>query len=288
MFPSNVAATGTPFPPPGPRGLGSPASTVLWGAPTSCLPDAALRCLRLALPDAASCRFAPAVQDARPGPGVLRRAPLPAICVWRWSGPPRFLGDPRASLPCSPTPAGPTRLAYGTSSARPPLCPRRRLLRLRTFGALSHGFQARCLRFALGLLLRTQDSLPAAGRSTGRDWLPAGFPRKVSRCILHRFPLSQAFPGARTGSAPQRPEQDTNRGRAVPVPIFECPPRSSRFPAFALPLRRKRVQAPAWAARRILSLPARGRSQSPFSPQPPLFSWNLLLQHRTRVSDHQG
>ena len=39
--------------------------------------------------------------------------------------------------------------------------------------------------------------------ATGRDWLPAGFRRKVSPMeSLHPIPLSQASPGARTSSNP--------------------------------------------------------------------------------------
>ena len=38
----------------------------------------------------------------------------------------------------------------------------------------------------------TQDSLPAVASSTGRDWLPEGFQRKVSsQCPYITFPLSQ-------------------------------------------------------------------------------------------------
>ena len=43
---------------------------------------------------------------------------------------------------------------------------------------------------------RTQDSLPAAARSTGRDWLPAGFQRKVSELLLTSHPPFPSLPDA--------------------------------------------------------------------------------------------
>src|ERR1700682_800066 len=45
----------------------------------------------------------------------------------------------------------------------------------------------------LGYPQRTQDSLLAAGRSTRRDWLPAGFRRKVSVMFLTSLPPSPSF-----------------------------------------------------------------------------------------------
>ena len=44
--------------------------------------------------------------------------------------------------------------------------------------------------------VRTQDSLPAAVRSTGRDWLPAGFQRKVSELLLTSHPPFPSLPDA--------------------------------------------------------------------------------------------
>jgi hypothetical protein len=46
------------------------------------------------------------------------------------------------------------------------------------------------------LLYTTQDSLPAVGHFTGRDWLPAGFRRKVSELLLTSLPPFPSFPGA--------------------------------------------------------------------------------------------
>src|SRR5262249_54145241 len=46
------------------------------------------------------------------------------------------------------------------------------------------------------LLRRTQDSLPAVGHFAGRDWLPAGFPRKVSELLPTSHPPFSSFPGA--------------------------------------------------------------------------------------------
>ena len=72
--PTNPGRT-SPFPPQGPRGTGSPVSSVLWRCATSCVPHAALRCLRLALPGVALVVSLPSVRNANRGPGV--RHPVP-------------------------------------------------------------------------------------------------------------------------------------------------------------------------------------------------------------------
>ncbi len=51
---------------------------------------------------------------------------------------------------------------------------------------------------SLGCPRTTQDSLPAAGRSTGRDWLPAGFQRQVSELFPYISSSLLKRPGART------------------------------------------------------------------------------------------
>jgi hypothetical protein len=61
-----------PFPPRGPRGTSSPASTVLRSAATACLPLTKLCCLALAIPPGTSVFSLPAAQTADRGPGVGR------------------------------------------------------------------------------------------------------------------------------------------------------------------------------------------------------------------------
>ena len=81
---------------------------------------------------------------------------------------------------------------------RPPLCKRRRLPTTKAvFGAQSHGLDTRCLRFAR--CIATEDARLASRcrpDSTGRDWLPARFLRKVSVMLLTSLPPSPSLLGA--------------------------------------------------------------------------------------------
>jgi hypothetical protein len=105
------------------------------------------------------------------------------------SRPPRFLENPGAGTLGSRTPAGPNAPGHYSASARPPLvsttwAPTRKISRLNR-----QALPARCLRFVDGVA-------PAHARlasgcwpsSTGRDWLPAGFQRKVSGLLLTFHP----------------------------------------------------------------------------------------------------
>ena len=68
-----------------------------------------------------------------------------------------------------------------------------------SFGAQSHGLGTRCLRFVR--CVAVPDAKLASGRwpsSPGRDWLPAGLRRKVSKLLLTSHPPFPSFPGART------------------------------------------------------------------------------------------
>jgi len=102
---------------------------------------------------------------------------------------------------------------------RPPFTARRRLPARGNFGAQSHGFGPRCLRFARWVA-RT-------GRKT-RFWVlaklsQAGFntrrvPTKGFKMFLHHLPLSQAWPGA--GRVPFSPLMPFRTGLVFfPVPL---------------------------------------------------------------------
>ncbi len=115
-------------------------------------PPAALRYLRTALTIARSSSSLPhRVERAEVGPGLfVVRAPVPPDAM-ETTGPPRFLGNPCACMPCSSTPAGPRCQAI----AAPRCCrrsenhdgPREQF----HFEAQSHGPHAPCVRFAAGV-----------------------------------------------------------------------------------------------------------------------------------------
>ena len=89
-------------------------------------------------------------------------------------------GEPAVSMPCSQTPADQrTRPLQHVDTA--PVQGTTKAHTRGNFGAQSHGFDTGCLRFVR--CLTTRDARLASGRwpsSTGWDWLPTGFLRKVS------------------------------------------------------------------------------------------------------------
>ena len=101
-----------PLPSTGSAGARSPISSVVWGVPTSRCPSR-----RTSLPSFGGTvrrsLFAPHGHRAeRPhGRGLLTGFPLPVSSRTEIARSPRFLGNPNARVPCSPTPAGPRRPA---------------------------------------------------------------------------------------------------------------------------------------------------------------------------------
>jgi hypothetical protein len=111
--------------------------------------------------------------------------PEPAVEEMETAGRPKFLGNPDVPAPCSSTPAGSTPPGHCGGSTRSPLRQRRGLPAKGNFGAQSHGFSTHCLRFARWVA--PLDARLVSGcwpSSPRRDWLPVGFQRKVSECLL--------------------------------------------------------------------------------------------------------
>lgn len=127
--------------------------------------------------------------------------PSPARSSAEMAGSPRFLGDPRGRMPCSLTPVGlPTPGQY-SAGVLSPLC--------RYQDDPNVAYLSRLLRTAFGLAVYasqaplrdppTQDSLPAGGQPLPGRASTCRVPMKGFRSVddcLHRFPLSQAWPGA--------------------------------------------------------------------------------------------
>lgn len=148
-----------------------------------------------------SARVSPAHGRALPWTSLLElvtRYLRPGVGQWRRQDLLRSWGTPSVLLPCSSTPAGPTHQAIRCAGTAPDLsttkAPAFVLSRLNhTASALAvYASQAGSPRHHARL---------ASGcwpDSSGRAWLPAGFHRKVSRCILHAILLSQVQRSART------------------------------------------------------------------------------------------
>ena len=195
MYLPGFASTAHETAPPSLHGVprvGSPASTVLSGAMTSCRPSRrasfpslgdTTRCVRVSPPRG---------PDAEPwvswswSPGISSRA---------WSmettGSPKFLGNPDCALALLSDPGGPTHSGHALVPRHGPRDVHDEGSRSCNFGAQSHGFGTGCLRFAGRVApppRKTRFRLLAS--STGRAWLPAGFHRKVSSFGYPPLPAS--------------------------------------------------------------------------------------------------
>ena len=144
---------------------GSPASTILWDAPTPRRPSRPVRILHEPIPP---CRpwFAP-LGRGRPtgGQGVVGSR-LPSGLTMETSGALRFLGNPGGHCPCSSTPAGSGRLSGPRVSCltRPPHTSRTRAPRVFHFrGSITRPLTWLSTLRRVSRPTATQDSLPAAG-----------------------------------------------------------------------------------------------------------------------------
>lgn len=194
-FPSAVPSHGIPFPPQGLLGEEFPCfyGTMECSDSRSLLPPHFVF-LRLAVPSTHE-RFAPRDGPCRiEGPGAF------ALCVvipqstslgWKRSGLPSSWGTP-VCVPCSQTPAGPSRQAVAARRCGLPLLVQRRLPQFAYFEAPWHGPHTRCLRFA--------------------GWITPP-PRKT------RFRLLASFAGQDASSC-KVPTKGFNRPRHPPFPSF--------------------------------------------------------------------
>jgi hypothetical protein len=169
-FPPTGPSLDARFPPQGPRGPGSPASSVLSGAAT---PDRPSR--RTSLPSFGGTPHGTlaslprrGVQRRRPGvSAVPLRLPLPDS-GGETTGPPMFLRnlDCAFALLCDPgriVHPGPGEFSF-IGRRRGPRSNHDEGSCIATFEAQSHSFSTRCLRLAVAdYSATTQDSLPAAG-----------------------------------------------------------------------------------------------------------------------------
>ena len=110
----------------------------------------------------------------------------------------RSWGTPIVLLPCSPTPVGPTHQAMRCVGAAPAVSTTKAPAFV--LSRLNHTASALAVYASQAGLPRHHARL-ASGcwpSSSGRAWLPAGFHRKVSRCILHpssfpKFNVAQGY-----------------------------------------------------------------------------------------------
>jgi hypothetical protein len=183
VWPDNDLRLGAAFPPQGSRRVGSPASQVLCGAPTPCVPLSAPGFPRLGDTTPARLCFAPLgpTLDRRPGTIRVRLSRRSRHCRVETTRASHVHGEPAVLLPGSTTPANRTRLAITACSTWPPRCIRRRLPRRTVLSGLNRQASALAVyASSIRLLLPMQDSLrPLARRYRTGFACPTGFLRKV-------------------------------------------------------------------------------------------------------------
>jgi hypothetical protein len=160
---------------------------------------------------------------------------------------PKFLGDPRSHLPCSQTSAGPPRQAIRSLRCCPCVFDRKDS-RDSSFGAQSHGFCDRCLRFtAMVTQGRARLASDCGPGFVGMDWLPSGSLRKVSAYTHPPFPSfawrdkqntslwnAADFIASFTEFIPPLPRYSVELGRPLHQ-LYCAPPRTKGVPLRRIP-----------------------------------------------------
>ena len=197
-FPPAVSWPGAPFPRRGPSGRFPrvAGSTRRSDSP----PPVPPRFVAFARPVSRSHpRFVPTAAGcgASAGLELVTRYLRPGLPE-KAAGPPRFLGDPCVSAPCSPTPAGPPAPGRCGAAARPSVTLKTSAPASRKLSGLN-GTARSLAVYASQCRLPRHHARLASGRwpsSAGRGSLPRRVPTKGFRVSLPPFP---SFPGARPG-----------------------------------------------------------------------------------------
>ncbi len=139
-------------------------------------------------------RFSRRRRTPHDGPGVGHPvSPAGNSSVETMQDLPSSWGTPIPICTCSQTPVGRLATDQSTAATWPPLEERRRLQQYQTFEAQRHGFQVRCLRFAVSV---TRPHARLASRcwsgSPGRAFHPQGSDERFQTHLMLVILLSQA------------------------------------------------------------------------------------------------
>jgi hypothetical protein len=238
-FPPRDPPVGSALPSTGSSGASSPASWVLWRCATPWLPFAALRCLRLAIPDAASVLSLPAVPNAQPR--ARGSSPVPSTGIIP-SGDAQGLPGSQGTLldlcrVLRPRPDR-THLADDGVPMLPPFCPRRRLPRV---------VLSRLNRTALALAVYASSSpLRCRRRKTRFRWLAR--PCRVG-LVTHRVPTEgfRDHPGIPSSFPELSWRKDSLLFRLKKYAVSFFPFRCPLFRFFAQP----EWEVPPWPQREV-------------------------------------
>ena len=170
---------------------GSPASTILWDAPTPRRPSRPVRFFTSRYYRVA-CGLLPSVVGVPPGARELSVPVSPSGLTMETSGPLRFLGNPGGHCPCSSTPAGSGRLSGPRVSCLtrpPPVSTTKAPSGLYFRGSITRPLTSLSTLRRMGRPTTTQDSLRAAGPA-----LPGGIRTRRVSAKGFRVQVSSSFP----------------------------------------------------------------------------------------------
>jgi len=134
-----------------------------------------------------ACAFAPSGPGRQTaGRGSVIRSPNAGPYHVETSRISQVPGKPSVPMPCSSTPAGPTTPGPYGASARPPLCPQRRLPREFTFrGSIARPGDSLSTLRRVGCPHATQDSFLAAGQALPDGiGYPQGFSERFQIVVI--------------------------------------------------------------------------------------------------------
>ena len=129
----------------------------------------------------------------RPGPFLHRRPNSDSFSAWNKGALPGSWTISIPHLPCSPTPARPFLQTLRSHSSVPDK-PTSRTLSHKSFGAQSHGFCSRCLRFALRSPSCARLASDFPSRFIGWDFHPQDCSREFQTFTV--ILTLQVYPGA--------------------------------------------------------------------------------------------
>jgi hypothetical protein len=192
-FPPKAPTIRRPLPSTGPLRVGSPASSVLWSAPTPCHPSPQTSSPSPSDTASAPAYLLPSPEGCFPGRASGRdyRLSHSGFHSAEVTGPPRFLEDPNACMPCSSTPAEPCHSCCIMPGCCLPQVTQRRLPQRFFRGSITRPTDPLCTLRSLGCPRTTQHSVPAASTLCRVGLIAYRVPQRSFYFLLEASPPSR-------------------------------------------------------------------------------------------------
>jgi hypothetical protein len=192
-FPPKAPTIRRPLPSTGSLRVGSPASSVLWSAPTPCHPSPQTSSPSPSDTASAPAYLLPSPEGCFPGRASGRdyRLSHSGFHSAEVTGPPRFLEDPNACMPCSSTPAEPCHSCCIMPGCCLPQVTQRRLPQRFFRGSITRPTDPLCTLRSLGCPRTTQHSVPAASTLCRVGLIAYRVPQRSFYFLLEASPPSR-------------------------------------------------------------------------------------------------